>query len=438
MARCNNEVLMQKIGMRPIDDTREVEFAVLRQLPECNRINTKNIVSSTGDYSYSAYIVPDNKFECMRDGCVNTGTLSVTLKDGASTHATIFKSKMDATQFAAGIITFYVKPASDATYPISVDVAISSAESFSAYDSYTISVTEDMVGSDGFAPVVVDLSSTPTSVTGGGWNPVEAGALIRVTGSVPFGISSISIYDTVEDFETSDVVKVACLSALDGTFDIPVSDASCFGAEWNIDDVSFDRTITGNAVTPNYWLLNPMHGKGTKTTSSMGVNVERTVSESGDFGIVTLGDLNQEECGFMGIQIADHCNVTDAHLKQLSFPSSIAIDEKHYFVVKNADGTSTIYFNKNLVGLDVIIAYSKIVEVESHVGNLVNVGDVKTRMRYVRCYSDGTKYIRTYNNVFVTSFPDAIPADGEGEFSFTVSIQPDEDGNYYTDDRVLD
>lgn len=439
MARCNNEVLMRKIGMRPVDDTREVELTVIRQLPDCNKINTKNIVSSTGDYTYSAVIVPENKFECMRDGCVNTGTLMVSKKDSATNHATIFKSKMDATEFAAGVITFYVYPIGEVTYPMSVTVDISSSSEFGASDSYTLTVTEDMVGADGFAPVFVDLSSTPTSTTGGGWVPNEAGAFIRIGGAENFGISSISIYNSIEDFETSDVVKIACLSALDGTFDIPVSDASCFGAEYNIDDVTFERTVTGTAVTPNYWLLNPMHGKGEVVTSSMGVNVERTVTAAdGDqFGIVTLGDLNQDECGFMGIQIADHCNVTDAQLIQLSFPSTINIDEKHYFVVKNADGTSTIYFNKNLIGLDVVIAYSKVVEVESHVGNLVNVGDTRVRMRYMRCYNDGTKYIRTYNNVYVTSFPDAIPADGEGEFSFTISIQPDDNGNYYTDDRVL-
>lgn len=446
MARCNNEVLLRKIGMRPVDETREVELAVLRQLPDCNKINTKHLISSTGDYTYSAVIVPDNKFECMRDGCVNTGTLMVELgTDSSGTplsgHDTIFKSKMNAIEFAAGVITFYVYPiGTTPVYPISVEVAISSSSTFTDFDSYTISVTKDMVGEDGFAPVVVDLTSTPTSTGGEGWEAVEAGAFIKVRGTVPFGISSISIYNSVEDFATSDVVKVACLTALDGTFDIPVADASCFGAEYNIDDVSFERTITGSAVTPNYWLLNPMHGKGTQTTASMGVNVSRTVTASSDenFGIVVLGDLNQDECGFMGIQIADYCNVTDSQLIQLSFPTSIAIDEKHYFVVKNADGTSTVYFNKNLVGLDVVIAYPKLVTVESHVGNLVNVGDTKVRMRYIRCYTDGTKYIRTYNNVFITSFPDTIPADGEGEFSFTVSIQPDADGNYYTDDKVLD
>lgn len=439
MARCNNEVLLRKIGMNPIDDTREVEFTVIRELPDCNKINTKHVVSSTGDYSYSAVIVPENKFECMRDGCVNTGTLMVSLKDEANAHATIFKSKMDATEFAAGVITFYVYPIGEQpTYPMSVEVAISSSSTFENYDSYTFTVTSDMVGTDGFAPVFIDLSSTPTTSGGTGWEAIEAGAFIRVGGAENFGISSISIYNSVEDFEVSDVVKVACLTALDGTFDIPISDTTCFGAEYNIDDVTFERTITGSTVTPNYWLLNPMHGKGVKTTSSMGVNVERTVSANGDFGIVTLGDLNQDECGFMGIQIADHCNVTDAQLIQLSFPSTINIDEKHYFVVKNSDGTSTIYFNKNLVGLDVVIAYSKVVDVESHVGNLVNVGDTRVRMRYLRCYNDGTKYIRTYNNVYITSFPDAIPTDGNGEFSFTVAIQPDEDGNYYTDDRILD
>ena len=50
-------------------------------------------------------------------------------------------------------------------------------------------------------------------------------------------------------------------------------------------------------------------------------------------------------------------------------------------------------------------------------------------MSYIKKYTDGAKYRFVFDNVLITSFPDAITED-EGEFSFTVSTQPDANGRY--------
>lgn len=434
MAKCKNEVLMNKIGLNKLTDRTEVEFALLNDLPDCNLINTKNHISEVA-YPYNPYRIPTNRFDCMKSGCVNTGTLSVEALEGLGQVS--FKIPADATEFAAGVITMYIAPETNATYPITLNVTLSSNKTFNDTDTYTVTINESDVRDDGFAAIAVDLSATPSNTGGGGWEPSEAGAFIRVSSTVSFGISSIAIFDDIEDFETSDIVVVGCLSDLSGTFDVPASTSRCWGAKYNTDDLSFDRTITGNKVTPNYWKLNPLHGKKTETTGWISTTVEKTVVALNGFGAVTLADMNQDECGFFGIQIADACNVNDSQLRRLVLPGTgVSFDEKHYVVVANSDGSTTVYFNSSLVGQKVIITYPRIATVERVHGNKENVGDIRVRMSYKISQTDGTEIIYTFNNVLVTSFPGNITTD-EPEFSFTISIQPDANGDYYTMDRII-
>lgn len=437
--KCKNDVLMNKIGLNKINDRTEVELTILNDLPDCKKINTKNFIPVEGVTSaYNYYMVPTNRFDCMKNGCVNTGTLIVNPAGEMSPGVAIFRAPFDATEFAAGIVTMYIHADSDeVVFPVEIRVAISSDENATNSDEYTVSVGEADIKPDGFAAIAIDLSKQPTTTVGTGWAPSAEGAYISVSSLTKFGVSSIAIFDDIEDFETTDVVVIGCISDLSGSFDVPATTSRCWGASYDTTNLSFDRTITGNKVTPNYWKLNPLHGKPRVTTSWISTTIEKTIVALNGFGAITIADMNQDECGFLGIQIADACNVTDSMLKRLALPNTDAtIDERHYVAVANDNGSTTIYFNQRLVGQKVIVTYPKTVPVERIEGNKENVGDVRVRMAYKISQTDGAEFIYTFNNVLITSFPATITTD-EPEFSFTVSIQPDDDGNYYTIDRVI-
>lgn len=427
--KCKNEVLMQKVTANKLDKQVEVDFSVQRKLPDCRKINTKRYVSTSASTpTYNMYKIPSNQFECMSFGCVNSGTL---FNNGAQT---VYLAERGE-DFAAGVIAFYaiLGGATGATVTISDSAQLTNA------NTYTVDLTNAKVGADGFTAVVVDLSQTPTTV-GTGWTPSENAAYIAIsltgTNISGAGISSIAIFEEMDDFATSTHVKVGCVTGIDGTFDLDMAEASCFSNGFDTTDLNtIEKTITGNAVTANYWRLSPMYQKGTATEGFDIVTIEKTIVAEDGYGVVKLADMNQNECGFFSAQLAT-CLAGDGILDMLTVPSLVALDEKHYMLVNN-EGETTVVFNAAHVGMTVLISYPKVKSVEEFVISADGVNDIKTRMSYVKKYSDGTKYRFVYDNVYVTSFPDALTED-ETEFSFTISIQKDANGVFGRAYKILD
>ena len=428
--KCRNDVLMEKIGINKLDKNVEVTLEALSNLPDCRQINAKSYVSiavegeTTPAPTFNRFKMPKNQFECMRTGCQNSGTLY----PGSGAGTVVYRVTGDATAYAAGVITFYV------TTNDAVEVMISDASDFTNADKYTI--TPASAASDGFYAIVVDLSQTATAV-GTGWSATGNGAYISIKIAAGAGLSSIAVFDSIEDFETSRVVKIGCLTELSSDIAIAAAEATCWSHGYDTSsDVSIERTITGNKITPNYWWLNPLHGKGTATKAFILTTQERTVVADSGYGTVVLSDIDPDECGFLSVSTGVNCNITTSQLQKLSVPMKVALDEGHYFVLPNEDGSSTIYFNSALVGETVIVSYPKSVEVEEEVGDAANIGEV--RVRYTESYvtTDGTQYVMVFNNVLVTSFPYTINED-ETTFSFTITIQPDTDGHLYHRYRVL-
>ena len=437
MTRCKNDTLITKIGVNKLQKETEVDFTRFRYLPDCRKIFANKQVSGTG--TYNRFKVPENQFECVRENCVNSGTL---FNSGA---ATVYYAQEDAVEFANGVVTFYVTGAPKGT----VTFKISETQSMTNADVYTIDLSKLRLGDDGFKAVAVDLSQTPTSTDGNGWTPNHVGAFISIavapgTGDTAseIGISSIAIYDTLDDFETSATVRIACLSTVGGTFDFEPVEATCFG-NGGIDDEAIDTfeiNVTGKALTPNYMLLNPLMVKGDATegwdTNTVEKVVEAGTGDNAGYGVIILPDKASKECGFINVARADNCNVTDAHLVQLSVPNKARLDEGHFIVTDNDDGSATVYVNEALVGETLIIAYPQKVEVEEYVLDVDGVRYIKTRMSYTRTLTDGVKYRFVYDNVIITSFPDEI-SDEETEFEFTVTIQKDATGRFGRVYRIL-
>lgn len=435
MARCKNDLLMRKIGINKLDNLQEVDFTVLSDLPDCRRISAnKTITENAG--AYDRYKIPVNQFECMAQGCVNSGTLYM-----GSTEV-VYHENYESIEFSSGVVAFYVLAPTGA----SVTVKISEAKTFTNADSYTIALDDVTTGADGFKAVVVDLAKTPTAVIGNGWTPSRAGAYISIAVSgtgvdaTNTGVSSIAVYDSIEDFEINSVVKIGCLTDIDGSWDLDAAEATCFGnAGYATEDIGNpEKTITGKALTPNYFILNPFYGKGKATTGFDIVTIEKVVTADGDNGLITISDLAQDECGFVKIarSLDDNCIVTDAQLERLAIPSLTDVDEGHYVVVPNEDGSTSIYFNKAHVGATMTISYPQTVDVDEFVFDVDNVNTKRVRLSYVKTFTDKTKWRFVFDNVLITSFPDGVNTD-ETELEFTVVFQKDANGQYGRAYRIL-
>lgn len=426
MARCTNDVLLNKIGLNKLDKNDELSLRVRRDLPDCRKINAKNfinIASSAGE-SYNKYDRPDDLFECNREGCVNTGTLKI----AAASKAVDYFIRYDANEFASGVLTFYVRSSTVGT----VTVTLSDELAFTNADVYTASLT----GGTGFQPILIDLSQTPTSVEGTGWEASENGAYLRFSSSVAnFELSSIAVFDSLEEFELNDVVKISCLTSVGGSYDVSLVEEACNAARYDDTITSLQFPFTGTRVTPNYWKLNPLLSRGDKGTGFDLTTVKKSVvsgtSPYTGYGTIVLPDLNQAVCGFITAQVADACDVTDAHLNPVSAPAPVKLTPAQFQVIDN-----TVLVDNSLVGQELLISYPIEVDIEEWVANPDTLNDVHVSLVWQKETSDHVKYVDVFENVFVTSFPATI-TNTEATFAFTLTVARDKDGNFYRQQRIL-
>lgn len=427
--RCSNSEIFRKLNLDLIDERSEIEFTLLSDLPNCRMINTSNTLTGSSAGTFDVYAVPKNAFECDSNSCQNSGTYTVT----SASAVMIYRGAFDAREIASGVMTFYVKSAASGT----VTILLSDTSSFTNADQYTASYT----GGADYQPITINLAGTPTDV-GDGWTPSANGVYVKFSfsnsASSAVALSSISFFESFEDFETIDVVKVGCLTDISGTIDIPAITSICHEAGYDTSSLSFTRTVNGKTVTPNYHKLNPLMGKAVEMGGSKNYTVKQTV---GDDATVIIADLNPDECGFIAVQRTDACDLGLATLHRVYAPAYVGegvLETAQYQVIYDAStGASTFYFNPSLVGVEILISYPKTVNVKRYTANKYNVGDVRVRARYKWTHSDKSEFIVTLPNVLITSFPMNLTRT-EQDFSFTMTIQADNNGDFYYLDEVLD
>ena len=429
MAKCKNEKFMSTVGITKLNKNVEVDFDVQRNLPDCQKISAGKYVSTTAASSrYDRFRIPKNQFECMQGACVNTGTLFVTAGS-----ETVYKFKLNASEFAAGVLTFYALGTTG-----NAEVSLSDSSAFTNADKYTVDLANVAHGTDGYSAVVVDLTQTPTEV-GSGWSAEGEAIYVKIKLTTATGLSTIAMFESMDDFAVSTHVIARCLTGIDGSFDLDVAEQTCFKTgQFDVSDLSgIEKTVSFRAITPNYWRLNPMYNKGSLTKAWDKETVEMTVKALADteYGYVTLDDIDQDECGFISIQALYDCresqNTADAILERLAIPTKVDMDEDHYQLIDNGDGTTTILFNEVHIGRDILISYPKVVDVvDSFELTDENVNELRTRMSYVKCHTDGSKYRFVFNNVLITSFPDVISEDDDAEGELTINIQRDANGRF--------
>lgn len=429
MAKCKNEKFMATVGASKLHNKVEVDFDVQRNLPDCQKISAGKYISTTATAPrFDRFRIPKNQFECMQGSCVNSGTLMV-----AANSSEIYKFKLDAAEFAAGVLTFYALGTAG-----TAEVQISDTPEFTNADKYTVQLADMAHGTDGYSAVVVDLAQTPTDV-GTGWSAEGEAIYVKITLSAATGLSTIAMFEDMDDFAVSTHVIARCLSGIDGSWDLDVAEETCFKkGQYDTSDLQgIEKTVSYRGITPNYWRMMPMYKKGNLIKAWDKETVEVTVKAlSGtNYGFVKLDDIDQDECGFISVQALYDCresqNMSDALLYRLAIPSKVDVDEDHYQLIDNGDGTTTILFNEVHIGMSMLISYPKVVDVtDSFDITDEEVNEVRTRMSYVRCYTDGTKYRFIFDNVLITSFPDAMTEDDDAEGEFTVSIQRDANGRF--------
>lgn len=433
---CKNEKLLAKIGKKKLTKETEVDFTVLDPIDECRRINTKDYVATdatSGTVTYDRYTIPDDAFNCYGDKCANSGTLNV-----PAGKYVIYRIPYNALDETLGVISFYAKLASASDV---VTVTISDTKEMTNADVYT----PNFAYKDGkFVPIVVDITQAPGSTEGTGWSYVAGSPVyVKISSSAAIGISTIAMFDSLEAFDTMNVVKIACLSGIDGAWALDLAEDTCIEeGDYDTENPTFEFTVTGRLLTPNFNILNPMEGKGDKTVGWQIASVEKstvagTSNKYNGKSYVTLDDVNQEECGFLSVQIEDYCQTTDSQMIRLNLPvaDGVTLDDRHYIVINNADGTTDIVFGL-AAGIKVLISYPQNATIEHYVGNLNNLVGKQVRMSFPEILTDGTKYVHILNNLKVTSFPWTL-SNEDGEFEITLQAKRDVNDNFYERMRII-
>ena len=426
--KCKNEKLLAKIGKEKLTKNIEVDFTVLNPLDDCRRINARDYVASEGAVEYNRYLIPDDKFNCYGDKCVNSGTLTIPANGKA-----VYRVPLNALDTYLGVIAFYAIASGKIT------VKVSDTKTFTNADVYEPAYIQ----SSGFTPVVVDLSQAPKSTEGTGWTYEEGkNVYIEISSASGVKVSTIMLFESIEAFDTMNVVKIACLTSIDGAWANDLAEDTCVQeGDYDTENPSYEFTITGKLLTGNYNILNPMDNKGDKTTGWQIASISKTTKVvSGKYGgkaFITLDDMDQDECGFLSVQIEDYCHTTDSQMIRLNLPvaDDIALDDRHYIVIKNSDGTTDLVFGL-AADMKMLISYPQMANIEHYVGNLNNMVGKIVRMSFPEFMTDGTKYVNVLNNLKVTSFPWNL-ANEEGEFEITLAVKRDVNDNFYERMKII-
>lgn len=454
MNKCNlNRVVAQKVGYNKVEKTQEVDFNLSTDIDACVKINTKNYVAYEGETApvYSRLAVPQDMINvCAVKGCKNTGTLIISTKNAGSdssythTASATFAKATNAVLISAGIVYFYVDFPKAGTYTVDLTIGDIKDSELTNGDQYTQEVT---VTSEGYKPISFDLSIAPSEDVGTGWNPTTSGITMQIdvhtqdateTGYM-VGLSSISIFEDVDDLATNEVVKLGCMSGIEGDDTIDAMEEQCLGAQYDTSTTSVERTITASTWTSNVMMLNPLIHRTEVTEGFYIATVEMTVeqdAENENYGSVQLADSYDEVCGFIYSSIADSCNINDSILTRINNPNLMNLDERQFQVINSflnptvdVEG-SKLYFNKALVGKTVIISYPRAVEVEEFIATEAGINERRAQMSYTKKQSDGVVEVHVYDNVLITSFPQTIN-NSDSDFSFTISVQRDKNGNFF-------
>lgn len=450
MSNCIAKAVASKVSYNKlVKDTSEVAFTVMQDIDACAKIITKKYVELTNPEESMATWMPHKVPEdllniCESFGCKNTGTLNIhpigsTNWENPPTCGAVFTSVSDATEYMAGVLYFYIYATNPSTNILTVTISDIKDEKMENADVYKISPDKPEAGT--VIPISIDLSKTPSLTIGNGWQASDNGVRLKIeeTGTYGLAISSISFFDSIEDLEGNEAVRLGCLTGVEGEDTIDALEESCMSAQYDETSPSIERTITFKTWTPNAVLLNPFMHKSDETEGWFMQTVKKTVPSDLD---IHLTDLYTEECGHVYVALDESCNVTDSVLHRVNSPNKLDLNDNQFQVLTNkSEGQvgligGEIRFPSNLRGKTVTISYPKeALEVETYHATTVGVNDRRVKMAYTKTISDGVVEMYEFKNVLITSFPMSL-SDSDSELEMTVSVQKDNNNDYYTMKRI--
>lgn len=451
--KCNiNKLASRKLGYKTLDKTAEVDFTIKEDIDACVKINTRKFIETDGASAYSKTTKPEDMINpCGGFGCKTTGTLFITSKEETvegetpqTKHTAMgkFSTISDAVSYAGGIVYFYVNVPSEGTYTLKTKLSDISDKEQANADVYETTL---VAGAQGFYPVSISLAKAPQEMIGEGWQESQSGTVISIevskidesAESIQVGLSTIMFFDGLEDLEGNTVVKLGCLTGIEGDDTIDALDDTCTQAGYDPSSTSVEATLNFSTWTPNALELNPLLQKGDVTDGFILERVNKKIELEGDYGVITIADAYAEECGNVYVALNDDCNVTDSVFKRVNMPTLVELNERQFQVVNSSTNPGVdfvgtkVYVNKDLVGKEVFISYPQQVEVEEHYyATDENLNGKKVEMVYIKEREDGVKEIHIYRNALITSFPRSL-SNENNEKSMSVTFKKDANGHYY-------
>lgn len=440
MSKCSSDSFtfrLDQVGKLKNQDI--VILDILDDLSSCAKINTRTAgTTATGISSlfFNAANVPEDAFGCSKNKCFNTGTLQGTATSTSATFPVLVKT-MDATQYAAGIITGYVLlPTSATAITVNFKIADYYDEALTNADTYSVSIKPELGA--GLYPFIIDLGSTPTGTTGSGWTPSSLGVRIEVTfptvvANSTLGISSFAFFESIEDLQIDKTVIVSCIDSIGDSQSFDVIEGACSNSEFDPNSGSMTGTITANKVSSNFWLLNPTAYVDDAETIGIPAIVTKTVTTTTiggtEYGAIQLSDMVEDECGFIYIQTPG-CANNSAELTRVSSPLPVALDATQYQVLSTASGVANlgkILVNKDWIGQELNIVYRKAVDAD-----VIVIKD-EFKSYHVRAIAplnkkDGSTEYHIYENIFVTTSANNISRSSETTVELQFNVAADENG----------
>lgn len=440
MSKCSSDSFtfrLDQVGKLKNEDI--VILDILDDLSSCAKINTRTAGTTGTGISglyFNAANVPEDAFGCSKNKCFNTGTLQGTASATTAIFPELVKA-MDATLYAAGLITGYVLlPASETAITVSVQVADYYDSAFANADTYSVSIKPELGA--GLYPFVVDLGTEPTSSAGNGWTPSTLGVRLKVSlsgvvSSDVVGISSFAFFESIEDLQIDKTVIVSCNDTIGDNQSFDVIEGACSTSEFDPNSGSMTGSIVANKVSSNFWLLNPTAYAEDVEVAGIPSIVTRTVVAETingvEYGSIQLSDMVEGECGFMYVQTPG-CANNASELVRVSSPQPVALDGTQYQVLSTASGLNNlgkILVSKEWVGQDLNIVYRKQVEAD-----VIAIRD-EFKSYHVRAIApfnkkDGSTEYHIYENIFVTTAANNISRSSETTVELQFNVAADENG----------
>lgn len=425
MARCN-DLLVKGIGLNTLNKDKDVvNFVAIEDMDSCYKIKARKFFNENNT-AVELNDRPVDEISCSPIGCT-------TSKSVKATGALEYFGAFDGNAVRRGALTFYAKGGSAGT-PATMTVTVSSDKNFAAETSVSYEVT--LSDADNFALNVIDFVNG-TYVGTDNYTASDKGVYVKFDMASEYTISTISFYESMDDFVSTQLISLTCLTDLSQTLDYDVMEETCTASGYDTSATpTVELSITAQTASPKYRYLNPSYGlveKGSTITGSKHVTIKRKIES----GVINIADINRDECGYIGATLVNDCNSTEATLDFVSLQKEIVLEKMQFNATYDENDVATLHFNEALEGEEVYIQYPQKVDVKRMAANPKNIGTRRYKLTYSHKQSDEVEYIYHANNVFITSFPNTIGA-SDNTFEFTVAIQKDNNGDWFTVDQVID